>query len=139
MLSRRTLLLSLSALSVAACGAAPHDWAGVRLGMSVTDVRDRFQPGGPGAWTSAQEPEPVLRWVATDAGAPIRRAQFEVHKGMLVALTLGGSAFQTGPRLELTRASVAARREAADGPEVRVISRECETHRAEVGRVLSGN
>jgi hypothetical protein len=104
--------------------------------MSAADIRERFRPGATGTWTSAQEPEPVLRWTATEPGASTTHAVFELHQGMLVALTLVGGPFAKGPALETTRASVAARRVGAQGPEVRVLSRDCETHRAEVSKLL---
>lgn len=143
MLRRRPVLLALTALPFAAlsvaCGpGARTDWAGVRLGMTASDVRDRFQPGGEGTWTHAMEPEPVLRWIASSPAAPIRRASFELHLGMLVAFTLVGGDLATGRPLETTRGSVAARRKGPEGPEVRVLSRDCETHRAEVQKLVNG-
>ena len=125
-------------LSAGCSGSANRDWAGVRLGMSASDVRDRFRPGSEGSWTHALEPEPVLRWVAKDAAAPIKRASFELHAGMLVAITMVGGEPSRGRALETTRASVIARRVGPDGPEVRVLSRDCETHRAEVAALLRG-
>ena len=146
MLRRRQVLLVLSALgpaslAAAGCGGASgaRDWAGVRLGMSANDVRERFRPGGEGTWTHALEPEPVLRWVASAPSASIRRASFELHLGMLVAFTLVGGELTRGKPLETTRGSIAARRAGSDGPEVRVLSRDCETHRAEVQKLLSGS
>lgn len=106
--------------------------------MSASDVRDRFRPGSEGTWTHALEPEPVLRWVSKDPGALLKRASFELHAGMLVAITLVGGDHARGRALETTRASVVSRRTGAEGPEVRVLSRDCETHRAEVQRLLTG-
>lgn len=142
--SRRQMILSsfasvcACALGAAACGGTNVDWAGARLGMSASDVRDRFRPGSEGTWSHALEPEPVLRWVAKGPDAPIKRATFELHAGMLVALTVVGGDLTKGRAFETTRGSVVARRTGADGPEVRVISRDCETHRAEVQRLLAG-
>jgi hypothetical protein len=132
--------LAAAVVLTAGCSSSVHDWEGVRLGMSAGDVRARFLPGKTGAWTSAQEPEPVLRWAAPEGasgGDGPRRAVFEFHQGMLVAVTLVGGAAAKGPGLETTRASVAARRVGADGPEVRVLSRDCETHKAEVAKLLA--
>jgi hypothetical protein len=136
------MLMVAGPLAATGCSSSVHDWEGVRLGMTASDVRSRFLAGKTGTWTSAQEPEPVLRWSASagesaPGGAGPQKAVFEFHQGMLVALTLVGGPTAKGPALETTRASVASRRAGPNGPEVRVLSRDCETHKAEVAKMLS--
>lgn len=120
-----------------ACGTAeaepvPH----VKLGMAPRDVRDRFQPGVPGAWHTAVGigEDTALEWKA-NAPPPsgFVDARFEFHLGMLVAIR----AHAAGPSREgvsSTAKTVTAR--AADGS-VTVLSRDCPTHKEEAERLAS--
>lgn len=127
-------------LLATACSSPSTDAYGVRLGFSANDVRSRFAPPVAGSWTSAMEPEPVLRWKAS-APSSLDEATFEIHSGMLVAETFvvaPDAAVAKGPPLETTTASLTARAPEGNRVRVRVLSRDCPTHRAEVAALLGG-
>jgi hypothetical protein len=134
-------VFAMGALAFSLHSGNTGDIRGVRLGLSASDTRDRFVAPGPGTWTSAAEPEPVLRWAPDDAASPVHAATF--HQGMLVAIRLRvapGAHEAAGPPLELSRSSLTSRG-AEPGGDVAVtqLSRSCPTHADEVRRLLSAD
>jgi hypothetical protein len=118
------------------------DLRGVRLGLSLSDTRARFQAPDEGSWSLQSAPEPVLEWTSGQGDAsPVRRAVFEFHSGMLMAIRLRvapGSAEAAGPSLEVGATRVVHRQPQGGSTEVVVLSRTCPTHAAEVKALLSG-
>lgn len=136
------LALGTASLYFATRGGESSDVRGVRLGFSAADARDRFQTAGPGTWTSAAEPEPVLRWVASDEHAPLRAATLEFHNGMLVAVRLSvakDAPEAAGDAMVLSRTSVTSRKQQPDQTvSYTVLSRDCPTHAEEVRKLIAG-
>jgi hypothetical protein len=130
-------------LSFAACtriepDAVPH----VKLGMAPGDVRDRFEPGGPGTWQTsvgAAADDTAIEWKAKDASAKIREARFEFHLGMLVAVRAKtNEPPPSGEKITTTPASVTVRRAGAGGgSEVAVLARDCPTHKEEASALVA--
>jgi hypothetical protein len=121
--------------------AAPTEIRGLRLGLSASDTRERFQAPAPGVWSSEANPEPSLRWKA-DPPSPIHEAVFEFHQGMLVAIRLSvsaGTPEAAGPPLEVSPARILVRKKEPDGRvSLTVLSRTCPAHATEVNRLLQG-
>jgi len=110
--------------------AVPH----VRLGMAPRDVRDRFVPGGDGAWQSAvgTGDDTVLEWSSRDAKAEVAHARFEFHLGMLVAIRARTVEPSRAERVTTTTKTVTLRAPAPEGgTNVTVLARDCPTHRDE--------
>lgn len=114
---------------------------GVRLGMTVRDLRARFDTAGAGQWESVVADDMVLRWKpATDArGGPLG-AQFEFHMGILMAIRADlalGDAAANGPPFELSESTVVVREPTPAGPvHLTVIARSCPTHAKEAERLV---
>jgi hypothetical protein len=121
--------------------AAPTEIRGLRLGLSASDTRERFQAPASGVWSSEANPEPSLRWKA-DPPSLIHEAVFEFHQGMLVAIRLSTSPEApeaSGPPIEVSTARVVARKKEQDGRvSLTVLSRTCPAHATEVNRLLQG-
>jgi hypothetical protein len=113
---------------------------GTWLGMTPTDVRDRFRAPGPGTWRSEQRTDPALVWTAAE-GAPPTTAYFEFHGGVLVAVRLDVPRTDPdaqGPAVDVSTASVLARRGQADQRvEITLLARDCPTHAEEVRRLIA--
>jgi len=114
---------------------------GVRLGLSIAQVRARFDVATFGDFGAAFGcAEPGLEWVARPGSeTTVRRARFEFHMGMLAAMRLRVSEQDRaahGPPLESAHLTVLGRHGAADGSTAIVwLLRECETHAAEVAEL----
>lgn len=136
-----------AASSAAACRSSPpevvtRDLHGVRLGMGPRDVRARFDAGGEGRWSSAAGASLALEYEGDgSSAASVRRARFEFHGGMLVAVraTLApsdaasrGAPFEVGPATVVSRAP-------GEGGAVALFmaSRECPDHREEVASIVA--
>lgn len=121
--------------STAGCARQePDALPGVRLGMTPRDVRERFDPGGPGTWQTkvGAGDDTVLEWAAQGSGARVAQARFEFHLGMLVAIRARLAEPSSADKVELTPRTVTARRPAEEGgTEVTVLARDCPTHREE--------
>ena len=128
---------------------------GARLGMSPRDVRDHFEPLGPGRWQTQTATAPggsfpasperarqtadvTLAWAA-DGGDT--RARFEFHAGMLVAVRTAlpaASPLAAGAALETSPAAVLTRAARAPGEiSLTILARDCPTHAVEVQRALA--
>lgn len=113
----------------------------VRLGMAPRDVRDRFEPGGEGAWQTslgAAADDTALEWKAKGP-SKVKDARFEFHLGMLVAIR----ATTTDPapdaeKVSSTPKTVTVRRAApGGGTEIAVLARDCPTHKDEAERLAT--
>jgi hypothetical protein len=123
---------------------------GVRLGMTPRDVRERFQPGGEGGWTTTvggSADDTVLAWKAREPDtcrapasgcARVPTGRFEFHLGMLVAMrALVREAAPPPERVEATPKTVTVRRPGPGGTEVTVLARDCPTHHDEAERLAA--
>jgi hypothetical protein len=121
-------------------GEARVELRGTWLGMTPTDVRDRFRAPGAGTWRSEQRTDPALIWTAAE-GAPPTTAYFEFHGGVLVAVRLTVPTTDPaaqGPALDVSTASVMSRQDQTDGRvEITLLARDCPTHAEEVRRLIS--
>jgi hypothetical protein len=138
----RAALFAVAMLVGACTRLEPDAIPNVKLGMAPGDVRDRFEPGGPGTWqTSVGKPEgdTAIEWKATDGSAKIRDARFEFHLGMLVAVrATTNEPAPAGEKISTTPASVTVRRPGpASGSEIAVLSRDCPTHKDEAAALAS--
>lgn len=115
----------------------PH----VRLGMAPGDVRDHFEPGGPGAWQTSVgkvADDTAIEWTATSPAAVVRHARFEFHVGMLVAIRATTTArAPDGERIVASSSSVIVRRPGEGGTSIEVFARDCPTHRDEVTALIA--
>jgi hypothetical protein len=133
---QRTALVVMALVAACASGDAepvPH----VRLGMAPRDVRERFAPGGDGAWQSALGigDDTALEWSARDGAATMAEARFEFHLGMLVAIRARARESSSRERISTTRKTVTIRTPAPEGgTNVTVLARDCPTHRDEAER-----
>lgn len=111
----------------------------IRLGMSPRDVRDRFDPGGPGNWRTkvAEKPgeDTVLEWTMGDPkakGYRIVHATFEFHLGMLVAIRAHVVDPVLQETVEVSPKTVSIRTPRnGDGSDLVVLARDCPTHKDE--------
>jgi hypothetical protein len=139
------LALALARTSLAACARTdPEALPNVRLGMSPRDVRDRFDPGGPGkeagAWQTrvGTGDDTVLEWSARDATTKVEQARFEFHLGMLVAVRAKLRDGSGAERIEATPKTVLVRRPAGPGEtELMLLARDCPTHHEEAESLAS--
>lgn len=128
------LVLLLVALLVAGCANdEPPPLPNVRLGMAPRDVRERFEPGGPGGWQTSLGPgdDTAIEWTATGP-AKVAHARFEFHLGMLVAMRARTTEPRTTESVATTPKTVTVRRPAVEGgTDVTVLARDCPTHKDE--------
>lgn len=120
----------------------PSAFHGAKLGMSVADVRARFdvggsfhaRPDGASGW--------ALDWTATDASGSVRSATFEFHEGLLVAVrAVATESDAIADRAGMTTTAGIVRRVNRRSDrlfDVLILSRGCPAHAAEVSRVLRG-
>lgn len=142
MLASRPTMLAASLALVAATGcgpSAPDPILGVRLGMTPTQVRERFGTAVRGTFRSEAMGEDLALVWAPDAGdgSPVRAARHEFHLGQLVAMRLvldPSAPAARGPAMELTEVSILTREGGDDGVEVTWLARSCPTHADEVRR-----
>lgn len=147
-LANRRALAVLLALSIAALGALAlrlvgalsadprPSVAGVRLGMTADEVRERVDERGPGEWTSSV----VLGDWVLEHRAGEERARFEIHEGQLVAIRLDGPAsadLPTEPRFVVTPGSVLVRDTDAGRVRITLLSRACPTHHDEAESLVA--
>jgi hypothetical protein len=142
--ARAPLVLVLAAAlaaSAAACSRVDAEpLPSVRLGMAPRDVRERFEPGGPGSWQTrvGAGDDTVLEWTSREPASRVEHARFEFHLGMLVAvrarLREGGGA----ERVEVTPKTVTMRRPVSPKEsDVTVLARDCPTHKDEADSLAS--
>ena len=133
-----TNLLALALFTLACSRLEADALPNVRLGMAPRDVRDRFEPGGQGSWTTSVgggAEDTAIEWKATDAAAKVHAARFEFHNGMLVAIrATTADAPPASEQIAATPTTVSVRR-AATGPErgteLAVFARDCPAHKEE--------
>ncbi|MBX3205363.1 MAG: hypothetical protein KF764_09855 [Labilithrix sp.] len=134
-----TLLFCLLAVLTLAFGASctreeREAIPNVRLGMAPRDVRERFQPGGEGAWQTAlgAGDDTVLEWTSRDARSPVAAARFEFHLGMLVAIRARLNETVSREEVSATPKTVTIKAPAREGgASVTVLARDCPTHKDE--------
>jgi hypothetical protein len=133
------------ALMIGACTRIePDAIPNVKLGMAPGDVRDRFEPGGPGTWQTSLgkvADDTAIEWKATDGSAKIREARFEFHLGMLVAVrATSNEPPPPGEKISTTPASVTVRRAAPSAggvTETAILARDCPTHKDEAASLVA--
>ena len=114
---------------------------GVRLGMTASQVRERFEEPALGTWQSLPTTgagDVVLSWLAAKGPA---EATFELHNGMLVAVRAAVPADDVDakrPKMEASRAVVRTRDVEGDHVRVMLLARDCPTHHAEAERIAEG-
>lgn len=129
-------------LGLGACSTEPDAMPNVKLGMAPGDVRDRFEPGGPGRWQTsvgAAADDTAIEWKAKDGSAKVREARFEFHLGMLVAIrATTNEPAPPSERVVATPATVTVRRPGmSGGSEIAVLSRSCPTHQEEAAKLAA--
>lgn len=140
--------LAITLLLVLALAACSRDEttelvAGVRLGMSPRDVRDRFDGGGPGAWQTkvgggaGATDDTVLEWSAIGEATRATTARFEFHLGMLVAVRAHLREPAGAERVDVTPKTVAVRGPGGGGTDVTILARDCPTHHEEAQSLAS--
>jgi len=122
-------------------GALLGTFHGVRLGMTASAVRERFEEPTLGAWQSTPQTtgagDVVLAWAAAKGPA---EARFELHNGMLVAVRAvvdAGDIDAKRPPVEASRAVVRTREDDAGRVRVTILARDCPTHHAEAERLAA--
>lgn len=131
------------ALMIGACTRTEPDAVpNVKLGMAPGDVRDRFEPGGPGTWQTSVgkvADDTAIEWKAKDGSARVREARFEFHLGMLVAVrATTNDAPPSAEKISTTPASVTVRRAApSGGTDTAVLARDCPTHKDEASSLVA--
>lgn len=113
---------------------------GVRLGMTPAEVRERFALEGAFVVTPEGEGELRLDWQAASASAPVDKARFEFHEGLLVAIraTHGIDSSVSVQRLEVSPWAVrVTRADTQNHMETTLLARGCPTHESEVQELLS--
>ena len=129
------LMLAFGLLGAAACSSRPTNFHGVKLGMTPSDVRQRFL-APPGAWKATPGEEMILDY-SPDVGT-VPKVRFEFHSGMLVAIraTVAKQDPVASGSREVTPGSVLSRE--PSGPEVSLVwlSRDCPTHKDEAERLI---
>lgn len=138
----RAVVVAAALLLGACTRIEPDAIPNVKLGMAPGDVRDRFEPGGPGGWQTSvgkAEGDTALEWKAKDASAKVREARFEFHLGMLVAVrATTNEAPPSAEKVSATPATVTVRRAAnGGGTELAVLSRDCPTHKDEAASLAT--
>lgn len=122
-------------------GNAIADLGGVRLGMSVPNVRARFDALGGGQWTSKVGDDVILTWAPTanTRGGPLA-ATFEFHLGILMAIRADltpGDRAASGPAWELSDSAVIVReKDGAGVVHLTAIARSCPIHKDEAQRLV---
>ena len=138
----------VSTLSLGAAEAP--SFYGARLGQSASDLRRQLVPPVPGTFRAAADApangDLALEWfpdagpIPSAASTAPRRARFEIHSGLVVAIraTLPpASPLSDGPRLSTTPVSVLSRRENPDhSVSFSILARDCPTHAEEVRALL---
>jgi hypothetical protein len=122
-------------------GAELGTFHGVRLGMTASAVRERFEEPALGAWQSTPQTtgagDVVLAWAAAKGPAA---ARFELHNGMLVAVRAVvdvGDPDAKRPPAEASRAVVRTREDEEGHVRVTILARDCPTHHAEAERLAA--
>jgi hypothetical protein len=112
----------------------------VRLGMAPRDVRERFQPGGQGAWQTrmGSADDTYLEWTSQDPASRVPSARFEFHLGMLVAVRARLTDGPPSERVDKTARTVTLRKPAPEGgTSVTVLARDCPTHKDEADALVA--
>lgn len=137
----RALLLCSVLLACSRENAADlSKFHGVKLGMGLRDVREKFDAAADGGtWTTSMSAGlTVLAWSPSESSSSNTR--FEFHNGMLVAVRAplaSADPLASGPRVSESKSTVALREEKAGVKELTLIARDCPAHRAEVDSILS--
>jgi hypothetical protein len=122
-------------------GPALGSFHGVRLGMTASTVRERFEAPALGAWQSVPQTgagDVVLAWAAAKGPAA---ARFELHSGLLVAVRAvvePSDSDAARPSVEASHAVVRTRQEADGAVRITILARDCPTHHAEAERLAEG-
>ncbi len=117
---------------------------GVRLGMTMTDVRAHFDEGLAGRWREALGCGGVgLEWEPDrESKGSVRWARFEFHEGTLMGVRLRAAAADpsaAGEALETSPAVVVARQSMpGDAVAIALLSRGCTEHQPEIEQLLGG-
>jgi len=109
--------------------------------MAPRDVRERFVPGGQGAWQTAlgSGDDTALEWTSRDAATKLREARFEFHLGMLVAIRAHSIEAINKEEISLTPKTVTILSPTREGggTTVTVLARDCPTHKDEAESIAA--
>lgn len=138
----RAAIVAVAVLAFACTRVEPDAIPNVKLGMAPGDVRDRFEPGGPGTWQTSVSHiagDTAVEWHATNGTAKVVEARFEFHNGMLVAVRAkSNEPPPSGEKITTTPGSVTVRRSApTGGTEIAVLARDCPTHKEEAAALAA--
>lgn len=146
----RRALAVLAALAVLlACRADTiPDVYGVRLGMTASDVRDRFTATGGTFKADVAADDYSIRWTpgsdatlrAKGGDANPLSVDFAFHMGSLVAIDARVPADATvakGPTYVVSKSSVMKRTADAEGVAIDVFARDCPTHKARAEAIVT--
>ncbi|MEO0325263.1 MAG: hypothetical protein AAF447_20060 [Myxococcota bacterium] len=126
----------------------PDELLGVRLGMTASALRDAVALAqGAGRWETALGDDGLVRmdWTpqaTPDSRSEARRATFELHEGVLVAVRAYVTAASPVAATPLIVSAGSVRRYENLGPEgarITLIARNCPNHRAEVATLLASD
>lgn len=119
----------------------PSAFHGIRLGMSVADVRSGLRAHGTFAARPNGESGWALDWQGSDDSS-LKRATFEFHEGLLVAVRAEvdrADPLASAPGTTVTSGVVRRVTRRADGGfDVLILARACPAHADEVRRLISG-
>lgn len=121
----------------------PSAFHGTRLGMTIADVRGRFESRSSGEFSARPNGESgwAIDWVSTSpAATTIQRATFEFHEGLLVAVRAEVDRNDPLASFVGTTATAGTVRRVSSRSDttfdVLLIARACPTHAAEVRNLL---
>jgi hypothetical protein len=117
---------------------------GVRLGMTPSDVRARYELPGDFRATTTEEGDYLLDFAPDETSeASVHSARFEFHLGLLVALRAEiapGDPWADDRGVTVTESAVReTTEESPDRVQVTLIARNCPTHADEVQRLLASH
>ncbi|CAN5267331.1 hypothetical protein BH09MYX1_BH09MYX1_49560 [soil metagenome] len=150
------LFVLLAFFGLSACqGETMPDVYGLRLGMTASDVRDRFWGTGGSFKADVAADDYAIHWTpgaSTEAKDPSGKSTafepnptamtFEFHMGTLVAVrgqVPAGASIAHGAEYVTTKSAVLHRAAVPGGGNVSIdlLARDCPTHKAEADRFVS--
>lgn len=134
-MTRRSALALALVLVLGCRGDEIPDFWGLRLGMTATDVRDRFTAKNGSFKAETAADDYTIRWTPKEpADDSPREVELAFHMGSLVAITAKipeASAFAKGPPFVITKRSALKRSPSTAGlVDVELLARDCPTHRS---------
>jgi hypothetical protein len=143
----RFLALALVLFLVGCRSETVPDVYGVRLGMTASDVRDRFTGAGGNFKADVAADDYSIRWtVGADTTVRAKNGEpnpldveLAFHMGSLVAIIAhvpSDAAIAKGPTYALTKGSVMKRESSGAATTITVLARDCPTHKAQAEKLV---